>query len=148
MVWQYSGVIINRLRSSFRSPPPRGLTCPSGGRAGTAHYRRIKKTGAFGTPELATEEGLELDREMSFRLDAVRRFAVRTDVQAFALFFFGDPKTDHDVGDLVGDERNNARPDDRRDNAGGLYNELLADRVIGADLVRDIIVDALSAELG
>ena len=41
----------------------------------------------------------------------VRGFAVRADVQAFALFLFGDAQADHQVDDLVGDEGDHAGPD-------------------------------------
>ena len=59
---------------------------------------------------------------------AVRGLAVRGDVQAFALLFFGDAQADRQVDDLVGDERDHAGPDHRHSHRLGLDPELVADR--------------------
>jgi hypothetical protein len=44
-------------------------------------------------------------------ISGCRRFRRAADVEAFALFFFGDAQADHQVDDLVGDEGDHAGPD-------------------------------------
>ena len=61
-------------------------------------------------------------------LHAVSRLAVRGDVQAFALLFFRHAQADRHVDDLVGDEGDDAGPDDRHADRLRLHPDLLADR--------------------
>jgi hypothetical protein len=58
---------------------------------------------------------------------AASRFAVRGDVQAFALFFFGHAQADGQVDDLVGDERHHRRPDDGPEHALSWIHTCAAD---------------------
>src|SRR5262245_51606662 len=88
-----------------------------------------KRTGAFHGARRTTEEkmareksplegwraggGVRDARAPSDALHAIRRLAVRADVEAFALFLFGDAQTDDQVDDLVRDEGDDGRPYDR-----------------------------------
>ena len=47
----------------------------------------------------------------------IRRLAVRGDVQTLALLVFRHAQADHQVDDLVGDQRDHARPDDGQQHA-------------------------------
>src|SRR6185369_4402209 len=57
----------------------------------------------------------------------VRGLAVRRDVEAFALVLFADTQPDRQVDQLVGDERDDSRPDDRHEHRLQLDPDLVED---------------------
>src|SRR5664279_2647471 len=66
------------------------------------------------------------------RSAVVSRLAVRRDVEPFALVLLGDAQADRHVDDLVGDQRDDAGPDDGDDHRLELDPDLVED-ADGAD---------------
>src|SRR5437763_12182776 len=56
--------------------------------------------------------------------------AVGGDVEALALVFLADAQADRHVDQLVGDQRDDARPGDRHQDRLGLRPDLAGDRVV------------------
>src|SRR5450830_185673 len=62
----------------------------------------------------------------------VSRFAVRGDVQTFALVFFADAQANGQVDHLVGHERDHARPDHGDQDSLGLDPDLGSDGIVSS----------------
>ena len=101
-------------------------------------------TSGVTTPELV----IDLGESVTFNIVSLREYLpLGQRVEAFALDVFRHPQPDGQVDQLVGDERDHARPDDRGADAPELRDHLRA-HVEVTDLVRHIVVDAGATDRG
>src|SRR5574343_1952663 len=84
-------------------------------------------------------------REAKTVLVVISRFAMRGQVEAFALFLIRHTQTDHDIDQFVGQQRDYAGPDNHGTDTPQLTDDLGV-HVIRANGVGDVVIDARAAK--